>query len=80
MFIQQREGRSGEAREKDSRLNLGDLGVCPDDPDYRGGNASGTDDEKSAEAIVAHCIAGEPAYWRAKGRIRFCKEQSGRTR
>jgi hypothetical protein len=34
-------GRSGEARGKDSKLNLGDLTVCPDDPDYCGGNVVG---------------------------------------
>ena len=34
-------GRSGEARGKDSRLNLGGLSFCLDDPDYRRGDTAG---------------------------------------
>jgi len=34
-------GRSGEARGKETRLNLGGLSPCPDDPDYRVGNGWG---------------------------------------
>ena len=34
-------GKSGEARGKDSRLNLGGLVACPGEPDYNGGNAVG---------------------------------------
>lgn len=32
------DGRSGEARGKETRLNLGGLAACPDVPDYRHGN------------------------------------------
>ena len=35
------EGRSGEARGEDSRLNQGGLSFCLDDPDYRHGNMTG---------------------------------------
>jgi len=34
-------GRSGEARGKDSRLNLGGLSFCLGEPDYRRGNTTG---------------------------------------
>jgi hypothetical protein len=50
-------GKSGEAREKDARLNLGDLIACRANRLPRR-QRRGTSDEKSAEAIVAHCIAG----------------------
>jgi hypothetical protein len=36
-----RAGKSGGARGKASRLTLGDLAACPDEPDYRGGNDAG---------------------------------------
>lgn len=79
--IRRREGKSGEARGKDSRLNLGDLDVCPDASGLPRRQRRGTGDEKSAEAVVVHCIVRfRRTYWRTKGRIRFCKEQLGRTR
>jgi len=34
-------GRSGEARAKDTSLNLGGLTRCPGEPDYCRGNAAG---------------------------------------
>ena len=46
------EGKSGEARAKDTQLTLGGLPVCPGDPDYRSGNVAGWTWEKSAEAVV----------------------------
>jgi hypothetical protein len=36
-----RAGRSGGGRRKASRLTLGDLGPCPGEPDYLGGNVWG---------------------------------------
>ena len=35
------EGKSGEARAKDTQLTLGGLSLRLDDPDYHGGNAAG---------------------------------------
>jgi len=35
------EGKSGEARAKDTQLTLGGFPACPDDPVYRGSNAVG---------------------------------------
>ena len=51
-------GRSGEARGKDSRLNLGGLVACRAIRLLRQ-QCRGMSGEKSAEAIVAHCIAGD---------------------
>ena len=34
-------GRSGEARGKETKLNLGGLSLCPDDLDYQAGNGKG---------------------------------------
>jgi hypothetical protein len=74
-------GKSSEARAKDSRLNLGGLIVCPTiGLSWR--QRYETSGEKSAEAVVVgvHRRGSSPAYSRTKGRIRECKEQSGRTR
>jgi|SRR5580692_2982745 hypothetical protein len=73
-------GKSSEARGKDSRLNLGGLMACPAIGLSRRRRRE-TGCEKSAEAVVVgvHRWAF-PAYSRMKGRIRQCKEQSGRTR
>ena len=46
------DGKSGEARAKDTQLTLGGLPVRSDDPDYRDGNVVGWTWEKSAEAVV----------------------------
>ena len=46
------DGKSGEARAKDTQLTLGGLPVCSDKPDYFGGNVGGWTWEKSAEAVV----------------------------
>ena len=45
-------GKSGGRRAKEAQLTLGDLLVCPDEPDYRDGNGVGRTWEKSAEAVV----------------------------
>ena len=50
-------GKSDEARGKDARLNLGDLTACwANQLPQR--QRCGTGGEKSAEAVVVHCIAG----------------------
>jgi hypothetical protein len=53
-------GKSGEDRAKDAQLTLGDLPVCPVDPDYRSGNAVGWTWEKSAEAVVSRSFREMP--------------------
>jgi hypothetical protein len=50
-------GKSGEARGKDSRLNLGGLTACRANR-LPGQQCDGKSGEKSAEAIVVHCIVG----------------------
>jgi hypothetical protein len=50
-------GKSGERRAKEAQLTLGDLPVCPDEPDYGGGNVAGRTWEKSAEAVVVRLSA-----------------------
>jgi RNA-directed DNA polymerase len=47
---------------KDAQLTLGDLPVCPDEPDYRGGNVAGRTWEKSAEAVVVRSFDDVPTY------------------
>jgi hypothetical protein len=54
-------GKSGEARGKDSRLNLGGLSACRANRLLQQ-QCGGTSDEKSAEAVVARCIARRLAY------------------
>ena len=51
-------GRSGEARGKDSMLNLGGLTAGRANRLSRRQRRE-TSGEKSAEAVVAHCIAGD---------------------
>ena len=53
-------GKSGGDRRKDDRLNLGGLVVCRTNRLLRWQHRE-RDGEKSAEAIVAHCIAGRSA-------------------
>jgi hypothetical protein len=74
-------GRSSEARAKDSRLNLGGLVVCRTNRLSRRQRCE-MGDEKSAEAVVVSVHRRELflTYSPTKGRIRECKEQSGRTR
>jgi hypothetical protein len=61
------DGRSGEARGKDSMLNLGDLPLCAgtsiDDGRrrYRRGNMSRWSLEKSAEAVVVRLFGDVPS-------------------
>jgi RNA-directed DNA polymerase len=59
-------GKSGEDRVKDAQLTLGDLPVCPGDPDYHSGNAVGWTWEKSAEAVVIRSSS------RKRGEVQPC--------
>ena len=53
-------GRSGGARGKETRLNLGGLSLCPDTSGLLGRQRLGTGREKSAEAIVVG-VHGTPS-------------------
>ena len=52
-------GKSSEARGKDTRLNLGGLTACWANQ-LSSQQCDGMSGEKSAEAVVAHCI--DPAH------------------